>query len=82
MMAAERVFGISELRDNILRNLDERTLLLSQSVNRAFASSIAESSEFQRQLFFFAEEASPNASFSDITGMIHAGGPIFHRNLC
>ncbi|KAK0365345.1 hypothetical protein LTR91_014372 [Friedmanniomyces endolithicus] len=66
-MAAERVFGISELRDNILRNLDERTLLLSQSVNRAFASSIAESSEFQRQLFFFAEEASPNASFSDIT---------------
>ncbi|KAK0935461.1 hypothetical protein LTR29_012934 [Friedmanniomyces endolithicus] len=66
-MAVERVFGIGELRDNVLRHLDVRTLLLSQSVNRAFASSIAESSEFQRQLFFVAEEPSPNARFSDIT---------------
>ncbi|KAK1042369.1 hypothetical protein LTR33_015554 [Friedmanniomyces endolithicus] len=66
-MAVERVFGIGELRDNILRHLDERTLLLSQNVNRAFASSIAESSEFQRQLFFVAEEPSPSASFGEIT---------------
>ena len=71
-MAVERVFGIGELRDNILRHLDERTLLLSQNVNRAFASSIAESSEFQRQLFFVAEEPSPSASFGEITGTIYA----------
>ncbi|KAK3115052.1 hypothetical protein LTR53_006010, partial [Teratosphaeriaceae sp. CCFEE 6253] len=65
-MAAERVFGIAELRDNILRYLDERSMLLSQRVNRACAHGIAESPELQRNLFFFVEEPKPTASFRDI----------------
>ena len=57
-MAAARVFGIAELLEMILHGLDERTLLLSQRVDKAFSSIITDSSRLQHKLFFTDESLS------------------------
>ena len=54
-MAAARAFGTVELLELILDELDERTLLLSQRINKTFAATITDSSKYQRKLFFTDE---------------------------
>ncbi|KAK5701625.1 hypothetical protein LTR97_004443 [Elasticomyces elasticus] len=65
-MASERVFGIMELRESILDLLDERTLLLSQGINKTFASAITDSAKYQRKLFFTLDESTAQIGIDDI----------------
>ncbi|KAK4901825.1 hypothetical protein LTR27_001597 [Elasticomyces elasticus] len=65
-MAAERVFGIMELRESILDLLDERSLLLSQGISRIFASAVKDSAKYQRKLFFTVDEPTAAVSIDDI----------------
>ncbi|KAK5746032.1 hypothetical protein LTR17_001162 [Elasticomyces elasticus] len=47
-----RVFGTVELLENVLFQLDMRTLLLSQRVSRTFEATITGSTQLQQKLFF------------------------------
>ncbi|KAK5733146.1 hypothetical protein LTR17_009887 [Elasticomyces elasticus] len=68
-MAAERVFGIMELRESILDLLDERSLLLSQGISRIFASAVKDSTKYQRKLFFTVGELTAAVSIDDIEAL-------------
>ena len=50
--AAEQVFSVTELLENILVNLDFDTLLLLQRVNQKFRAVIGGSVPLQKKLFF------------------------------
>ncbi|KAK5731979.1 hypothetical protein LTR17_010931 [Elasticomyces elasticus] len=65
-MAADRVFGIMELRESILDLLDERSLLLSQGISRTFASAVKDSAKYQRKLFFTLSEPTAGIGINDI----------------
>lgn len=66
-MAAARVFGIVELLEMILDDVDERTLLLSQGFNRTFASTIADSAKYQNKLFFTGDQPLGSKTFKSGT---------------
>lgn len=58
-ISTHRALGTAELLEMILLNLDMRTLLLSQRVNRFFQGVIAGSTKLQQALFF---KLDPNSS--------------------
>lgn len=63
--ASQRVFGITELLEQILLHLPPRDVLLLQRVNGAFRNVTTTSDRLQRKLFFKADLHTDHAPPAD-----------------
>lgn len=79
--AASKVFSISELHGQILLNLDTKTLLLAQRVNKDWQAKISQTTSLRKKLFLEPATKSELSRLNivesrDIVMMDHAGNEI------
>lgn len=85
--ATEKIFAVTELRENILIHLPPKDVLLAQRVPKAWKATIEGSSMLQRALGFLdtgvilAMHSSSDACFCNMEGSLHVMDLTAHRFL-